>query len=443
MTCGLAWLLCSLAVAVSVAHTLSAVSQVDTPVRQLPTRTTSHARVVVVNDMPGHFEVLAGVLHVLRLLDVRPEVLYMGVPGIIHAWGLLDWLGQQSTVSHATREAVFEHVGKLNVVDVGADGFNTAAAHWVPLESSNQTDSLHLHANLVICVSPELAPAVCKGVVKAVNPSLAVLWVHRADVATPSKFPLDIRHHLVALAPHVAKLSASRMHTNVTWTLPLAPYHPNPGQECNLRSCLSGFTLQGSVHTFKTRKVTGFTRDYAKLWTQMVELKAARRAKGRAAKEADPDVRVLVLGKGTREQLLIPAEISGDVEHQSHLRYQDFWGRIHRSLALVPAFGMATYYQSRVSSTIGASLTTCTPLIAEQRLLDTYTFLGPEHVFLRLPGESEAVAMYRVASLPEEEVLSRRRALLELREELTRSAEAKFSGWLEEAELPIKPATAS
>lgn len=48
---------------------------------------------------------------------------------------------------------------------------------------------------------------------------------------------------------------------------------------------------------------------------------------------------------------------------------------IHRSYALVPAFGMPVYYESRISSTILASLITCVPVIAEQRLLDTYTFL--------------------------------------------------------------------
>ena len=37
---------------------------------------------------------------------------------------------------------------------------------------------------------------------------------------------------------------------------------------------------------------------------------------------------------------------------------QDFWGRIHDSYALVPAFGMPVYYESRISSTILASLIT-------------------------------------------------------------------------------------
>lgn len=98
---------------------------------------------------------------------------------------------------------------------------------------------------------------------------------------------------------------------------------------------------------------------------------------------------VAVLGKGFREKLEIPAEIDADVEFHSRLPYPEFWGRIATSYALVPAFGMPVYYESRISSTILASLVTSAPVVAEQRLLDTYTFLTEEHVFLRKPGEDE------------------------------------------------------
>lgn len=54
---------------------------------------------------------------------------------------------------------------------------------------------------------------------------------------------------------------------------------------------------------------------------------------------------------------------------------QDFWSQIYTSYALVPSFGMPVYYESRISSTILASLITCVPIIAEQKLLDTYTFI--------------------------------------------------------------------
>ena len=102
---------------------------------------------------------------------------------------------------------------------------------------------------------------------------------------------------------------------------------------------------------------------------------------------------VCVLGKGgDRGQLGIPPQIDEDVEYLQRLPYpvrggsraylsrsaypchplpltlllhpQEFWGRIHNSFALVPAFGLVglggqpVYYESRISSTIVASLIT-------------------------------------------------------------------------------------
>ncbi len=140
---------------------------------------------------------------------------------------------------------------------------------------------------------------------------------------------------------------------------------------------------------------------------------------------------------------------------------QEFWGRIHRSLALVPSLGHAQYFLSRITSTVLASLITSTPMIADRRLLDVYAFLREEHVFLRRDGEDEvrferspcgreqvappgatlaaagctvqAEAMYRVASLKEAEVLSRRRALTQLRDELNQRSARLLRGWLDEA----------
>lgn len=69
------------------------------------------ARVVVVNDIPGHFEVLAGVLHVLKLLHVRPDVLYTGNPSMPLSWGLLPWLGEQPSASRAVQGAGGQETG--------------------------------------------------------------------------------------------------------------------------------------------------------------------------------------------------------------------------------------------------------------------------------------------------------------------------------------------
>jgi hypothetical protein len=44
--------------------------------------------------------------------------------------------------------------------------------------------------------------------------------------------------------------------------------------------------------------------------------------------------------------------------------------------------------------------------------------------------------MYRIASMPDSEIMSRRKALEELREELNQRSAEKFGEWLKAAELP-------
>ena len=76
------------------------------------------------------------------------------------------------------------------------------------------------------------------------------------------------------------------------------------------------------------------------------------------------------------------------------------------------------------------SLRSGTPLIAEQKLLDVYSFFKAEHTFLRLPGEDEVAAMYRIMRMGEAEVMARRKALAKLAEELTLDSMSAFGGLL-------------
>jgi hypothetical protein len=126
--------------------------------------------VVVVNDIPGHFEVLAGVVHLLiKQLHVRPDVLYTGNPAMPHAWGLLSWLGEQlqgsSAGSMGLQQGTAGTAGSIatrKAPVVPPEGFSTAGARWLPLRTANMTGTLRLQASLLMCVSAELAPSVCR-----------------------------------------------------------------------------------------------------------------------------------------------------------------------------------------------------------------------------------------------------------------------------------------
>ncbi|KAG2491250.1 hypothetical protein HYH03_010457 [Edaphochlamys debaryana] len=399
------------------------------------------ARVVIVNDIAGHFEVLASVMVQLhrmqqassgKLLAGKPRVVFTGNIAGPEKNGLLDWLGQE--VSESAQWLPLGNFGLLGpTAGSGGKGGKGAAGSKTSSGSGGKKGSpADDPADLVICVSAELAPQICAAVAAAVDPRLLVVVVHRAD--THSKNAKFLRLHraplrLMALAPHVANLSRHMLKRDqVDWAMPVAPFVP--AKPCNAKACLSGFALQGALRRYRSKACATsacYTRDYAALWRRLLEL----RDEG-----AGPVPPVVVVGKGERKNLLLPPELDGansSVTYKPWLPYPEFWGLIYHSLALVPAFGMPVYYESRISSTILASLVTCVPLIAEQKLLDVYTFMSEKHVFLRQPGEDEAAAMVRVMALPEAEILTRRRAMCELQKEMNERADGLLAQYIQEA----------
>ncbi|GLC42576.1 hypothetical protein PLESTB_001115700 [Pleodorina starrii] len=382
-------------------------------------------RLVVVNDIAGHFEVLAGVLtrlHAIQrqqqqqitqapgpLLASMPRVIYTGNARAPVENGLHDWLGRDVVGAFA-----------WHPLNPSVSGIDVTLAHPPPPPPG---PGWRTPADVVICVSAELAPKVCKAVLSAVEPRLLLVVVHRADTHTPNARFLRLHpaFKLMALSPHVANLSSHILRRPVDWSMPLAPFTPR--KPCQMKKCLRGFSIQGALRRFKSKHGNGFTRDYSGLWRRLLQL--------RATGQAVPAV--VVVGKGLREDLLLPPELEDRVGFHPYLKYPDFWSLIHHSYALVPAFGMPVYYESRISSTILASLATCVPVIAERRLLDTYTFLDERHVFLRQPGEDEAAAMVRIMGLPEEQLFARRDALCALQAEMNARAEGMLGGYLRAA----------
>ncbi|KAG2440176.1 hypothetical protein HXX76_004289 [Chlamydomonas incerta] len=347
----------------------------------------------------------------LRL--TRPRVLYTGNPRGPTLNGLMDWLGKE-----VGDDAEWHALGSGPGGSVPADA-GTSAGPAAGAQGAWRTP-----ADVVICVSAELAPKVCAAAVAGVQPRLLVVVVHRADTHTKNAKFLALHPQatrMMALAPHVANLSSHMLKRNVDWSMPVAPFEP--AQPCRSKDCLQGFSIQGALRRYKSKHGNGFTRDYGALWARMLEL----RKQGVAVPP------VVVVGKGERRHLMLPRELESSVTFHPWLKYQDFWMLIHRSYALVPAFGMPVYYESRISSTILASLITCVPVIAEQRLLDTYTFLSEEHVFLRQPDEDEAAAMARIAALPDQAIFAKREALCELRRQMDARVDRVLGGYIAEA----------
>ena len=271
-TAAAAWLcyllltLCHHPVAFSAAASEAASGSLSrTSGRALSGTSASPLTVTVVNDIPSHFEVLAGVIQVLKALDVRPHVIFTGSPKILTNTGFIDWVGSVRT------------------------------SYESYLDYSHSTK-----ADVIVCISPEMGTKVCADVLATLQPRLFLAYVHRADTATPS-------------AKILSTLASTRLRHALGWSLPVASYSRPPS--CPDLSCLRGFSIQGALRKYKSKAAAGFTRNYTRLWERLVQLRAEAIAGG-----AMP-AHVVVVGKGRREDLEIPAEIDGDVEFYSRLPY--------------------------------------------------------------------------------------------------------------------------
>ena len=156
-------------------------SHAAVPQRKPQAHTTAQTyQVAVVNDVPGHFEVLAGVVEVLRQLHIKPAVLYTGSSSTPSKWGLWAWLGGAAKASGSAASKGGSGPSRSRSVDAAStvrggltragreegiyalETAGQALATWHTFHSVEGPPPPQFHASLLICISPELAPAVCK-----------------------------------------------------------------------------------------------------------------------------------------------------------------------------------------------------------------------------------------------------------------------------------------
>ncbi|ELR15734.1 uncharacterized protein ACA1_379150 [Acanthamoeba castellanii str. Neff] len=196
----------------------------------------------------------------------------------------------------------------------------------------------------------------------------------------------------LTLAPHVAHLlstvviptwhlqvstaNTSPLAARVETFVPVFPVAGLAGQRTSVGPGETPFAIQGNFDPAR--------RNYDHILSR---LRSDRQA-------ADLTLHLLGSGKG----LKLPIEgLDGRVVVDSRLDYLPYYAIIARSVALVPSFATDEYYIERASSTVAASLIAGCPLVANRRLLDTYTYLDESVVWVQEEGEDEMDVVIRVA----------------------------------------------
>lgn len=177
-----------------------------------------------------------------------------------------------------------------------------------------------------------------------------------------------------------------------------------------------GLNLQGD---FDSKR-----RDYKTLFSQL----------GKIVKSMS-SVKLYLVGHGIPPE--VPEEIKSEVDFKFDLSFTDFYGHMSEGMAILPAFASNDYFSEKASSSVPASIIAGVPIVASQKLLDAYTYLGENEVWFAEEGETDIDAIHRlVVDMPSHEALEkalrfRQRKLLAKRESLIRQNGKKMVGLLQ------------
>jgi hypothetical protein len=448
--------------------------------------------VAVVNHAPYHLEVVAGLLHALKAVPrVRRVAWYQSGQG--EGSGMPRAVGEHLPAREIVKRSGFDElVGEeeLAAVDffdawhdkpkthdfaifVSPEYFVEGTRTWVDASRPSAVMMLFhngdnpavqqlapLHPRLhFVALSPHVAGCATAaqrltptpGWMLPVRPFGRVAELEAAELAAKAAAEVaaakeaagkDKGKEGAAGATAAAKSPAGKAASPSSSSTPAQPpcnwdddEHPVASATSLFPSCLDGFALQGNFEPMR--------RNYTRLWAGMVREAQARAAKkdGSASSPASSS-RLHLLGRGAIEALAIPKDLTqqGLVVPHTALPYDAYYGVIARSQALLLSLGSASYLRCKASSSMGASLATGTPLVADASVLAAYRYLAPKHVFALEKGEDEAAAMRRVAALPASEHRARRKALTELTLELNRAAAQMLHNVIPTAEESPHPA---
>lgn len=359
-------------------------------------------RIALINGVPYHYDVTAGLLYTLRPYTKRLDVIlnrYTRSGTADGAWDVLKW--SKGSFKYLTPALVQKEPPEYD---------------------------------LAILVSADYEPPENLEVLRKLRLKTIVAIVHNHDYKDLSKlmsWTKDVR--LLTLSPHVADAveeaarkaaPPGKLPPPVDWALPTLPFKPRTSclhaTEVDLMGgCVHGFVLQG--------KFSNLRRNYSSIWTQI-----STRLPDLTAGPSAHFFGIKVLGKGDDARLNIPEDLMPHAKIMKRLQFRSFWDVIHHSFALIPALASDKYYNGKFSSTIVTSLTAGTPVIADDRFLAAYRMFTNASVYYQAPGEQEVDVMLRVMRTPALQVRAVRHALVEVRRQLNVQAGEYFKGVLED-----------
>ncbi|CAO1624855.1 unnamed protein product [Parajaminaea phylloscopi] len=248
------------------------------------------------------------------------------------------------------------------------------------------------------------------------------------------------RVRFVTLSPHVTKCAKSKtlpylgvpadsaIANNVRTFVPLFEVPELSEQDREQRLELSS----DSVYLAVQGKLDPGRRAYTDLFAGLI----------RRLKDERPSVmakvKLLILGASPPDRkgkaLAWPAPLRGRITLGESLPYPHFYEALRHVGALLPSFSKRAYLETKASSTVAASIISGAPMVADQALLDTYSYLPRECVWFREEGETELEAALRGIEGPTsvDAIRQKKDCLDRLLHQVVRDNAVSLQEWLHE-----------
>ncbi|KAH8168464.1 hypothetical protein LIA77_11728 [Sarocladium implicatum] len=243
-------------------------------------------------------------------------------------------------------------------------------------------------------------------------------WTKGANVNVAKEFAAEGRLDMITLSKHTADFLAKNALS--TWDdgenvavhilPPIFPVHA-PGSE---NAAELNLAMQGDFSSAR--------RDYQGIFGGL----------GSVVEKVNTlpgidSVTLHLLGHGKHPN--VPDNVKSRVVFDENLSYPDFYTILSRAFAVLPSFATKEYYDRKASSTVPASIIAGAPLIANEELLESYSYLPREATWVVREGESELDTALRIIG-DQEEFEKKRWLIADTRERLLKENQENVHSWI-------------
>jgi hypothetical protein len=381
-------------------------------------------RISIVETIGAHDEVVAALVNAWGQLPGAEISLYQALPRFgSHA--IMDTFSLTNPLPKARNSTDFQRWNELQPIpDVL---ISTTCEHDTHPLSANLTTLLNEHNTYLYCVfhhadrwfdvpyfywmQPTLVPWIKQGRMEFVG-----LSTHTGEFIRKNLMKWDVfKDPNSKLEPLIRTLPP-------VYPVKL-PLNPKPSE--------LSFGIQGDFGDGR--------RDYTKIFAHLQEFLDPKNKKFKRdpvpapslQARASRNVSLHLVGHGDHPK--VPENLKQNVIFDEGLDYIDFYAILSRTFAMLPAFGSDEYLDRKASSTIPASLIAGTPLVATREIVNAYSYLSDDMLWLQSPGESEFEVVSRALAMTDEQRAEKTNKVRRHNEMLIERNVRAVRNWTEEA----------